>query len=704
MNRRLPILVLATLGLLAATLSPATAERAPATAVPTTQSPVTATPTARKAWTPRPATYDQVAQKDVPIRMSDGTVLSADVFRPGHGSTPAKGRFPVILSITPYNKALPGTNFAMPSLVQRGYVQVIADVRGTGSSEGRWVPFQRREQLDAVEVSRWIDRQPWSNHRLGIYGVSYGAISALLAAETGAEYGGLPGLKALFPVVPSGDNYRDVFTQGGSIDAGFIPAWLGLVTGAGLLPMTPDPQRLGRVMVDHLEGALAFQASQGVGALTGGELAYDGPYFRQSSTLERIDKVRVPTFVAGGLYDLFQRSEPRIFSALQENGVPSKLVFGPWTHVEGSMGSGLPADGVDTLNNYALRWFDRYLMGRPDPSLNRDVPPVSYYQIGGPGYLKATSWPPAGTSYHAVRLGGAATPNPGKPGTLSRSSSGGPDALPYVPVTGMCSASTAQWTLAPIETVPLCGGDERIADLGGLSYEMPVKRDLALAGDFSVHLNVSSTAPDGVLTVRVEDVAPDGSIKRVSAGSQVLSLRALDNRRTVREDGLITQPWHPMTKVSQRDMPAGKPVPVDIEIFPSAALVKAGHKLRITIQAADFPVHSPGTPTLTDSLGNLPSGLKIWHDAKHPSWLVFPVTGSFAAPRSVPVDASPSGVPSAPFGTAGGSGFLGAAALPFSPAAADPAAVAEATAALTRLQGGTTTPSALDWTALLGLP
>ncbi|HET9500007.1 MAG TPA: CocE/NonD family hydrolase [Marmoricola sp.] len=701
MTRRLTTLALATLGLVAALLVPTT----PAASAPTEASTATeaSAPTRADSWAPRPATYDQVAQKDQRVTMSDGTVLSVDVFRPGHGSTPAKGRFPVVLSFTPYNKGIPGTNFAMPSLVQRGYVQVIVDVRGTGSSQGRWVPFQHREQLDAVEVARWVDRQPWSNHTLGIYGVSYGAISALLAAETGAEHGGLPGLKALFPIVPSGDNYRDVFTQGGSIDTGFMPGWLALVTGTGLLPMTTDPQYVAKVLVDHLEGALAFQATQGVGAVAGGELAYDGPYFRQSSTLARIDKVRVPTFVVGGLYDLFQRSEPRIFEALQRNGVPSRLVLGPWTHIEGSMGSGLPADGVDSLDNLALRWFDRYLMGRPDPTLHRDVPPVSYFQIGGPGYLEATSWPPAGTSYNAVHLGGSAAPNPGTPGTLSDRSSGRPDALPYVPVTGMCSASTAQWTLAPIETVPLCGGDERIADAGGLSYEMPVRHDLALAGDFSLHLTVSSTAPDGVITARVEDVAPDGSVKRISAGSQVLSLRALDRTRSVRHDGLVTRPWHPMTRESQRDMPAGVPVPVEIEIFPSAALVEAGHRLRVTVQAADFPAHTPTAPTLTDSSANAPNGLEVWHDARHPSWLVIPVTGSFTAPRAHAAHptTTPPSVPALP------GGFLGAGALPFSPgtaaAAADPAAVAEAAAALTRVQSGTTAPAVLDWRTLLGL-
>src|SRR5437764_8746377 len=98
-------------------------------------------------WHTRPATYGISVTKDVHIRMSDGVRLDADVYRPaGSDGSPAPGRFPVVLTQTPYNKNSGQLAFEAPFLIERGYAQVIADVRGTGSSEGTWDSFGLREQ------------------------------------------------------------------------------------------------------------------------------------------------------------------------------------------------------------------------------------------------------------------------------------------------------------------------------------------------------------------------------------------------------------------------------------------------------------------------------------------------------------------------------------------------------------------------------
>jgi predicted acyl esterase len=61
--------------------------------------------TSAKSWKARPATYGVNVTKDVAITMSDGTVLSANVFRPARADgSAAPGRFPVLLVQTPYNK------------------------------------------------------------------------------------------------------------------------------------------------------------------------------------------------------------------------------------------------------------------------------------------------------------------------------------------------------------------------------------------------------------------------------------------------------------------------------------------------------------------------------------------------------------------------------------------------------------------------
>src|SRR5205085_3471068 len=108
---------------------------------------IAATSTHRTPWKPRPATYGINKTTNVPITMDDGVVLKADVLRPAaKDGSAAPGRFPVLLTQTPYNKNSPSLNFENDYLVQRGYIQVIVDVRGTGSSGGQWASFSPREQ------------------------------------------------------------------------------------------------------------------------------------------------------------------------------------------------------------------------------------------------------------------------------------------------------------------------------------------------------------------------------------------------------------------------------------------------------------------------------------------------------------------------------------------------------------------------------
>ena len=134
-----------------------------------------ATASAATGWQERPAQYGVHVTEDVPVRMSDGKRLRVNVYRPAKDDgSPVEGRFPVVVTQTPYNKSGPGLGFRNDYLVQRGYVQVVADVRGTGSSEGRWASFDRREQRDGAELVAWAHsrKREWSNGRIGLWGIS----------------------------------------------------------------------------------------------------------------------------------------------------------------------------------------------------------------------------------------------------------------------------------------------------------------------------------------------------------------------------------------------------------------------------------------------------------------------------------------------------------------------------------------------------
>jgi putative CocE/NonD family hydrolase len=570
------------------------------------------------AWAPRPATYGAAITQDVRVTMSDGVRLAVDVIRPAaENGAPANGRFPVVLTQTPYNKA-GALSFRSDYLVTRGYVQVVADVRGTGASEGTWHSFDDREQRDGGELVRWAATQPWSDGRVALHGTSYGAINQFLTAEQQPGY-----VRAMFPIVPMADSYRDISSTGGAVNTSFIPLWLGLVTSLGLLPPTysgSDPVGAATAVVGHAGGVGSFQLNAVASAMTGGDQAYDGPFYRQRSPIENVDRVRVPTFVVGGWSDLFQRGEPLLYQRLRANGVPSRLLMGPWTHLAAGTGAGLPAPGVPTLDELELRWFDHYARGVADPGLDRDVAPVTYYRLGEAKWRTAGSWPPAGTAYRTLPLGGVATP--GTPGALGVSGATGSDTLLPGPLAGACSRSSTQWTSGAGDDAG-CDNDNRATDAQGIAYDLPVTTPLALAGPVAARLFVSSNARDALLTARLEDVAPDGTSTQLTAGWQVLSLRALDPRRTVRAGGTIVQPYHPYTRASALPVAANTVYEVWVEVFPTGALVAPGHALRLSLQSADTPHLTPSLPQAAGSAGAV---LTLWHDAAHPSALVVPVS------------------------------------------------------------------------------
>ncbi|WP_310961951.1 CocE/NonD family hydrolase [Nocardioides terrisoli] len=617
-----PALALALLGTPLA-LAPATAVPAPPT------SPAATARAATGAWQPRPVQYPGVVKRtNLAIPMSDGTVLYGDLLLPADADKHAvPGRFPVIVTITAYNKdvqqyagGLAGGN--PDYLVQRGYAQLTVDARGTGSSQGIWCAFCTREDKDSAEVMTWAHKQPWSNGDTAMAGPSYMGINQIFAAA-----GRPPGLKAIFPQVPAGDVYRDVVASGGQLDVGFIPLWLGLVTFTGIIPpMTPNATALSiylKALVDHSQGATSFTAPLLAKAALGQEPAYDGPFYAQRSPINVISKVDVPTFLISGEYDLFQRGTPLLFENLDERHVPVRMIIGPWNHLQASGGALVKDAGLGSLDELKLRWFDHYVKGMPDPGLATDIPPITYYEQGTGAWRTTQHW--VGSDRRAVtyHLSGSSTPSTAGGLTTGPGTDGTSSVYP-IPVAGLCTRSTDQWTAGASSEIPLanpCLTNNATNDRTGVVFETrPVGRAVRFQGPIDAHLFVSSSSGDGMLSVAVEDEAPDGTVSRLTGGWQVISLRALDKARSRYLDGRLIQPYHPFTKASQHKLAPGQVAPVDVEVFPTGASIQPGHRLRIAVQAFDVP-HL--LPTLAEAPGTL-AVMTIHAGAQYPSSLTLP--------------------------------------------------------------------------------
>jgi hypothetical protein len=282
---------------------------------------VAAVPGAQAAPAPSQPRYDVLQRTNVPVVMSDGTTLRANVTVPADPETgrAAQGRFPVVLTETAYGKDLARSASGFSELLgnpdyyaKRGYVAVLVDVRGTGGSEGMWSFNDPQEARDSVEVIRWAAKLPESNGKVGMVGASYLGITQLFAA---AEIGRGSPLKAIFPMVASNSIFREAVMPGGLLDAEGVGFYLGLT---GLLK-TANPVLAAlsggnagdaaQPLVDHTAGLLSFNVGASVDALTGEPRAEDGAFWRARGperVLARIARNRIPAFLVGGQDDLFQ--------------------------------------------------------------------------------------------------------------------------------------------------------------------------------------------------------------------------------------------------------------------------------------------------------------------------------------------------------------------------------------------------------------
>jgi uncharacterized protein len=623
--RRLTRLAIASTAALALTLGTAGFGTTAASAGTAALAPVT---TSEQHWSPRPEEYPgTVTTKDLAIPMSDGVVLRGDLTLPATADgSAAAGRFPVVVTITAYNKTVIAGGFgatlagADPAyLVKRGYAQLTVDARGTGSSEGTWCAFCTRENQDGGEVLTWAHEQPWSNGSTAMTGASYMGIAQIFAAAARP-----PGLKAIFPQVPAADVYRDVVASGGQLDVGFIPLWLGLVTMTSLIPpavTSTDPESGFAALASHLLAAGSFTAPLLVDAAAGGDPAYDGPFYAQRSPINVIDKVDVPTFLVSGEFDLFQRGTPLLFENLRKRGIPTRLVIGPWDHLQGSSGAQVGDAGYGSLAELQLRWFDHYVKGLPDAALGADIAPLTYYEQGTGRWQTSQQWVGGDRKALTFKLSGGSVG--GGSLTTGFASPGGSTVLP-VPVSGLCTRSANQWTAGIMNAFPFpnpCLSDNRINDATGVVFDTaPVTTPVRFQGPINARLyaSVLGLVGDGMLSVSVEDVAPDGAVSRLTGGWQVISLRDLDPARSRYLNGTLIQPFHPFTKASQHDLVGV--APIDVEVFPTGAAIQPGHRLRLAVQAYDVPHLAPN---LSLVLGGL-SAITVYTGGLSPSTLTVP--------------------------------------------------------------------------------
>ena len=576
-------------------------------------------------WTEytRPYDYPGMVTLDPQwITMRDGTKILARVTLPADEyGNPVFGReFPVILVQTSYNTGLAGQIADMaggpnPEFVRRGYATVVADVRGTGSSEGVWQAFDETEQKDSYEIIDWASKQPWSNGNIGLYGVSYLGITSLLGASTGH-----PAVKAAFPMVPIGDGYRDILLNGGQLNTNFIPLWMTLVGILGAMPLDAlkqDPQYGIKLAANKLDNMLTeFQIPMIADVLKGNEYAFDGDFWSQRSPLEYAPKIKVPTFVVGGTRDLFQRSEPLWLEALKDH-TTAKILIGPWNHLQAATGTTEAAAGIPGVNNIALQWFDQYVQGR---NVQADkLPNVTQWVYGHEKFVTTTDWP-----HTAIQPDRQYFTTLGRLSNEKSKSSIGENFILQAPTFGLCSNTVETVTIGAAALLPLpCLQNNNMSNIPAAVYDSEaMSSDYYLNGPIQADLWVSSSAAEMGVVVRLASVDPKtGNAKNISTGILSASLRKVDEKRSRYINGVMMQPWHTFKQADIQPIEKNKPILMQVEIAPTAIVIPKGHKLQVSVVASDIWKGVAPIPSLKASLNG---SISIYANEKYPSSIVLP--------------------------------------------------------------------------------
>lgn len=553
------------------------------------------------------------------VTARDGTELCLDLLGPD-----ADGPFPVVLIRTPYDKVVqrelpPGTAQGLPydhefmhSLVKRGYILAIQDVRGRFNSDGEWHAYIH-EQEDGHDTVEWIYEQPWCDGNIGMVGRSYVGFTQWAAAVTKPR-----GLKAIVPIGAQSDMFASGFP---------------IYNGAFALPMTELLVTMGRRSFqirefmtsvlktnhDYFDTLPVANIPEAIGTPTPRwwtemmQHPTRDDYWRRGSYDESLDDVRVPALNISGWYDLTfygalqNYREMRRRGATEEAREGQRLVMGPWGHWANASAAVGPVDfgpgAVIGLGGYVIRFLDHWLKG--EGSETGSDPRVSIFVMGANEWWTAEDWPLPGTRYERfhLRSDGRANGHDGD-GRLTPEAPGDepPDTYRYDPLDPVRVPFNMH--AGPVDEREISGRHDVLCFTSD-----PVAEPLDVVGHIELELHAASSAVDTDWHVRLADVHPDGYAQFLTHG--VLRARFRDSF----EEAKLLEP--------------GKVETFRIDLGATANRFLPGHRIRLEITSSWFPRYDRNLNSGAENpfLDSEPvvAVQTIHHDAVRPSAVVLPI-------------------------------------------------------------------------------
>ncbi|GGF30665.1 CocE/NonD family hydrolase [Subtercola lobariae] len=535
--------------------------------------------------------YAMHRENNVSVPMRDGTILLVDVLRPT-----TAGAFPALLAAAPYPRQMQDIGAPAGVIeagmsdfwVPRGYVHVIANLRGTGGSGGTWGFFDRNEREDLYDLVEWMAEQHWSDGNVGMIGISYYAMTQLEAATQRP-----PHLKAIFPFDVTVQAW-EAANHNGLFSSAFITPWisaLGVLSGIRDRRYRRGVSRVARRVLAVPSIHRRFARTSGGNALTGLRLisrfrrarepwnslwlniAVEHPtrdaWWNDRDLTSLLAEVEIPTYIGSewsnvplhlaGAFAAWQglAHNPNVrMSILGEGGLPW-----PW----------------ESMHIEALAWFDHWLKGRDTGTLAG--PAIRYWMPGAEEWRTSDVWPPAAD---VLEFG------LGADGVLAQQPAEGAASRPYgnpmaTPVTALAAqpaeSSRSYLCLAPATSTSQDAGAAELPDAVSYMTEA-LPEALDVVGHLELELHASATAADTAWVVQVHDVAPDGSATAVTQGWLRASMREVDEQLS--SPGLPVLPMRTAVAV-----PVGEKVAYRVPIVATARRFETGHRIRLTLSSDD---------------------------------------------------------------------------------------------------------------------
>jgi putative CocE/NonD family hydrolase len=558
-------------------------------------------------------------QWGVRIPLRDGVELAATVYRPAG----QKDALPVVFTLTPYI----GDSYHPRAMyfARHGYVYVLVDVRGRGSSGGTFDPFAQ-ESRDGYDVVEWLARQSWSNGKVAMWGGSYAGYDQWATAKALP-----PHLATIVPVasVHPGIDYpapKNIFL---SYDMQWLTYTSGK-TGNGLL--FGESSYWTEKFLAMYDGHRPFRELDRIVGNPSpvfqrwlAHPAYDDFWKAMVPTREQYASLNLPILTITGHYDGDQGGALTYYRAHMREASPAErdrhyLIIGPWDHpgtrtpVREVGGLTFGAASVLDLNDLHRQWYDWTMKSGAKPDFLKKR--VAYYVVG-PGaeeWKYADSLEEIGAQKRTFYLGSG-------DGQLHDAFHSGDlaDARPAK------APQPDRWVYDPLDIQP---GDEleredvdapfldqrpvlNLYGNGAVYHSAPFPEATEVSGQVKLSLWMSLDVPDTDFQATLYEILPDG--RSIFLTSDSLRARYRDS---LEKETLV---------------PRGEIAHYRFEDFPwFSRKVSKGSRLRLVVSCLNTiqlekNYNSGGVVADETAKDARTAHVALYHDAEHPSALEIPI-------------------------------------------------------------------------------